>query len=191
MDRRESGADVLVERRADLRQSCGERACDLRHGSRRRVGRIARVLLLERQRQFDLMRQRRQCLCKRPSHKRIRVLRVQSRRAEVAGIERRNEALDNLADRLTRRQAGRCAAVAAQLGDGAQLAELRYDMSVLEVCARIFRVRSSTPARVRVEDRLIHGLLIDVDPAQHGDHLAVGKRPTALRTSSSVQPIEL
>jgi hypothetical protein len=71
------------------------------------------------------------------------------------------------------------------------LAELRYDAGVLGICARLLAVRSSTLASVRVEDRLIHGLLIDVEPRTiTRDQLAAGKRPTALLTSSSVQPIE-
>jgi hypothetical protein len=84
-----------------------------------RICRIARVFLLERQRQFDLMPERGQRFCQRPSHERIGFSRVQSWRAEVAGVERRNKALDDFADRLTRRQAGRRAAIAAQLGGGA------------------------------------------------------------------------
>jgi len=73
---RESGADVFVEDGAYRRQSCGKRARDLGRGSRVRICRIARVLLLERQRQFDLVLERRQRFCKRPSHKRIGVSRV-------------------------------------------------------------------------------------------------------------------
>jgi hypothetical protein len=53
---------------------------------------------------------------------------------------------------------------------------------------------SKRPSLVRppVEDRLTDGLFIDIGPLTiTRDHLAAGKRPTALRTSSSVQPIEL
>jgi hypothetical protein len=109
----ESGADVLVEGGAYLRQCGGKQARDIIGGSTVHIGWVACVLLLERQRQFDLMLERRQCLCKRPSHKRIGVSRTQSRRPEVAGIERRNKAPDDIADRLTRRQSRRCAAIVA------------------------------------------------------------------------------
>jgi hypothetical protein len=57
--------------------------------------------LLKRQRQFDLMLEHRQRFCKRPSHKRIRVSCVQPWRPEVAGVERRNKAPDDIADCLT------------------------------------------------------------------------------------------
>ncbi len=63
--------------------------------------------LLERQRQFELMLERRQRLAKRPSDKRIRVLGLRARRAEVTWVMRRDEAVDDLADCLTRRQARR------------------------------------------------------------------------------------
>src|ERR1700729_1884523 len=90
---RESGADILVEGGANLRQCGGKRARDLSRGSRVRICRVARVLLLERKRQFDLMLERRQRFCKCPSHKRIGISRVQPWRPEVAGVERRNKAL--------------------------------------------------------------------------------------------------
>ena len=115
---RESGADVLVEGGAYFRQSCGERARDLARGSRICLGRIARILLLERQRQFNLMLERRQSFFKRAGHERIRVSRCQSRRPEVAGVERRHKPLHDLADRLARRQARRRAALATHLGGG-------------------------------------------------------------------------
>ena len=46
---------------------------------------VARVLLLERQRKFDLMLERRQCCCKRTSYEPIGVSRIQSRRPENGG----------------------------------------------------------------------------------------------------------
>ena len=70
---RERGADVLVEGGAYLRQCGGKQACDIAGGSTVRIGWVACVLLLERQRQFDLLLERWQRLCKRPSHKRIGV----------------------------------------------------------------------------------------------------------------------
>ncbi len=72
----------------------------------------------------------------------------------MAGVEIRNKAPDELGNRLTRRQARRCATIAAQLGGGAQLAELRYDISVLGVSARLLSVRSAL-VRPPVEDRLL------------------------------------
>jgi hypothetical protein len=81
----------------------------------------------------------------------------------VAGVERRNKAPYDLADRLTRRQARRCATIAAQLGGGAQLAELRHNVSVLGVCTSLIVARSAL-VRPQVEDRLlVHCLLIDVE----------------------------
>ena len=82
---RESGADVLVEGGAYLRQCGGKQARDITGGSTVRIGWAACVLLLERQRQFDLLLERWQRLCKRPSHKRVGVPRVQARRAESGG----------------------------------------------------------------------------------------------------------
>jgi hypothetical protein len=160
---RESGADVLVEGGAYLRQCGGKQARDIIGGSTVRIGWVECVLLLKRQRQFDLTLERWQRLCKRPSHKRVGVPRVQSRRAEVAGVERRNKAPNNLANRLTRRQARRCAAIAAQLGGCAQLAELCHDISVLGVSAGLLSMRSAL-VRAPVENRLlVHCLLIDVE----------------------------
>jgi hypothetical protein len=101
----ERGADVFVEGGADLRQSSGERARDLSRRSRVRIGPIARVLLLERKRQSDLLLERRQSYRKRPSHKSIGVSRVQSRRPEVAGVERGNKVPDKVASRDGRRGA--------------------------------------------------------------------------------------
>jgi hypothetical protein len=46
------------------------------------------------------------------------------------------------------------------LGGGAQLAELRYDAGVLGVCASLIAARSAL-VRVRVEDCVVHCLLID------------------------------
>src|SRR3984885_13457010 len=93
---RESGADVLVEGGAYLRQSRSKRARDLSRGSRARICRVARVLLLERQRQFYLILEPRKRFFKHPSHERISVRHVQSRRPEMAGIERRNKAPDDI-----------------------------------------------------------------------------------------------
>ena len=124
-----------------------------------RVHSLARA----RQRQFDLMLERRQRFRERPSHKLVGISRIQSRRPEVAGVKRGNKIPDDIADRFTGRQARRCATVAAPLRGGAQLAELGYDISVLGIRARLLCARSSRLARMRVEDRLIHGLLIEVE----------------------------
>jgi hypothetical protein len=59
--------------------------------------------------------------------------------------------------------ARRSATIAAQLGGGAQLAKLRYDISVLRVSARLLSVRSAL-FRPSIEDRLlVHRLLTDVE----------------------------
>ena len=55
---RESRADVYVEGGAYLRERTGKQTRDFTGGSAARIGWIARILLLERQRQFDLLLER-------------------------------------------------------------------------------------------------------------------------------------
>ena len=164
----ESRAHVLVGPGAYFRQNGEKRARDLVRRPTACARFATRMLLLKREREADLAPEGPQGFREHARHEGVSVARVQSWRAEVTRIERGHEAFDYGADRLARRQARRATAIAAQLGSGAQSPELSHD------------ARDSG-----VVDRLIvaHGRRRE----RHG----IGNRPTARRTSSSLQPMEL